>query len=201
MVCRVGAEKGFDKRKAIQNHLLLTYSKIFVCTMLVSNYDGLHDLFEKRRVVETLREELWQQFRARHSITQIQRRWSDMKRRDRRFLRQVRDEHVPNANMPPQRHRGGPRQEPSQSEESPEQPPPLDLGDQANQAQEEGAGPPDLVPEAPDAPQQQVPQPAQAAAPPRPRPNRRAEVQGLLRQLGQIVGSLQEALQHPDVLP
>ncbi|XP_068103208.1 ubiquitin carboxyl-terminal hydrolase 26-like [Hyperolius riggenbachi] len=178
--------------------------RVFLATtMLQSNYDTLRDVFQKRRIVESLAQELWERFRRRHLISQIQRRWSDMKRREQRFLRHVRDRHVLNAQIPPQRHRARRRHESSESEESQDHPPPPDTDDQLDppgQAEEEG--PPLLQPEAP-LPQEPLhenvelppqPQEPQAAPPQRQRGKRRARVDAILGQIVSLLGPLQEAV-------
>ncbi|XP_068087493.1 uncharacterized protein [Hyperolius riggenbachi] len=69
---------------------------------------------------------------------QIQRRWSDMKRRDQRFLGRVRDQYVPYAELPGKRHCARRRHESSKSEESLDQTPLLDLYDPPNPQEEPG---------------------------------------------------------------
>ncbi|XP_068090850.1 formin-like protein 1 [Hyperolius riggenbachi] len=154
-------------------------------------------MYAKRRVMEELQSELRQHFQGHHSITQIQRRWSDMKRRERSFVREVRREHVPEAPMPPRRHRGDPAHE--DSDEAPDQPPPLDVGEEGGPSQDppdvgppalEGealGGPPDLVgPEGPPAPP--------AAQQPGRRRQRRSQLAAIARQMAQMAAALQGAL-------
>ncbi|XP_068091358.1 uncharacterized protein [Hyperolius riggenbachi] len=192
---------------------LIKPEKIYIIkTMLQSNYDGLRDLFQKRQIVESLQQELWERFRRRHSVSQIQRRWSDIKRRDRRLLHNVRDQHVPNAQIPPRRHRGRRSHEESHSEESPDHPPPLDLADQADPPDhpEEDYGPLPLRPEPPPAPQElrqdlplpphpEEPQPVRADAPlQQQRGSRRARMERIFQQLQNLMASLQEAMLQSD---
>ncbi|XP_068114166.1 protein FAM241B isoform X1 [Hyperolius riggenbachi] len=156
------------------------------------------DMYQKRRVMEELQRELRQNFRGHHTITQIQQRWSDMKRRERSFVREVRREHVPDAQMPPRRHRGDAAHD--DSDEAPDPPPQLDVGEEGGPSQdppdvgppaleaEPLGGPPDVV-VAPEGP------PALAAAPQHGRRRqRRSQLAAIARQLGQLAAAMQGAL-------
>ncbi|XP_068130586.1 uncharacterized protein [Hyperolius riggenbachi] len=167
-------------------------------TLLRTNYDTLTDMYAKRRIMEELQSDLRQHFRGHHTITQIQRRWFDMKRRERSFVREVRREHVPDAQMPTRRHCGDAGNE--DSDEAHDQPPPLDVGEEGGPSHH----PPDVGPPALEAEPLGGPQDVLVApeGPPAPaaarqhgrRRNRRSELAAIARQLAQLAASLQGAL-------